>query len=202
MNRISQKAMRTWASLGPKFLPFADAATPELPLLRLLRLSLFQVSVGMALTLLIGTLNRVMIVELHVPVSLVAVMISLPLIAAPFRTLIGFRSDTTVLRWAGGACPSFSVARCCSSAAWRSCPSRCWCWPALARRKTSPRSSAISRRPSPSCWSAPAYTQSKRSASHLPPTSRPPSSQPKVVGLMYVMLLFGMIAARCCSAGC
>ncbi len=51
-------------SLGPRFLPFADAATPELPMGRLLRLSLFQVTVGMAVVLLIGTLNRVMIVEL------------------------------------------------------------------------------------------------------------------------------------------
>ncbi|MFZ9338364.1 MAG: PucC family protein, partial [Limnohabitans sp.] len=58
-----------------------------------LRLSLFQISVGMALAMLIGTLNRVMIVELHVPASLVAVMVSLPLLFAPFRALIGFRSD-------------------------------------------------------------------------------------------------------------
>ena len=50
----------------PWFLPFADAATPDLPLGRLLRLSLFQVSVGMAMALLNGTLNRVMIVELGV----------------------------------------------------------------------------------------------------------------------------------------
>jgi hypothetical protein len=40
---------------------------PELPLGRLLRLSLFQVSVGMAVVLLTGTLNRVMILELGVP---------------------------------------------------------------------------------------------------------------------------------------
>ena len=53
---------------GPSVLPFADAATPELPMSRLLRLSLFQVTVGMAAVLLIGTLNRVMIVELSVPV--------------------------------------------------------------------------------------------------------------------------------------
>ena len=93
--------MRAWVNLGPRYLPFADAATPDLPLSRLLRLSLFQVSVGMALVLLIGTLNRVMIVELEVPASLVAVMISLPLIFAPFRALIGFRSDThrSVLGW-------------------------------------------------------------------------------------------------------
>jgi BCD family chlorophyll transporter-like MFS transporter len=82
-------------------MPFADAATEALPLPRLLRLSLFQVSVGLAVVLLIGTLNRVMIVELGVPAWLVAVMISLPLVAAPFRAVIGFRSDThkSVLGW-------------------------------------------------------------------------------------------------------
>ena len=43
MNRFSEKALRAWAGLGLRFLPFADSATPELPLSRLLRLSLFQV---------------------------------------------------------------------------------------------------------------------------------------------------------------
>lgn len=68
---------------------------------RLLRLALFQVTVGMAAVLLIGTLNRVMIVELAVPAWIVAVMLSLPLIFAPFRALVGFRSDThrSVLGW-------------------------------------------------------------------------------------------------------
>ncbi len=42
---------------------------------------------------MIGTLTRVMIVELHVPAALVGIMVSLPLVAAPFRTVIGFRSD-------------------------------------------------------------------------------------------------------------
>ncbi len=93
MKRVTYKIISTWASLGPRFLPFADVATDELPLSRLLRLSLFQVSVGMALVLLVGTLNRVMIVELHVPASLVAAMVALPLLYAPFRALIGFRSD-------------------------------------------------------------------------------------------------------------
>ncbi len=74
--------------------PFADAASPSLPLERLLRLSLFQVSVGLTMVLLTGTLNRVMIVELGVPASLVAVMVALPLCLAPLRALIGFRSDT------------------------------------------------------------------------------------------------------------
>jgi BCD family chlorophyll transporter-like MFS transporter len=93
MNRLSLKAMQLWSSYGTRFLPFADAASPDLPLGRLLRLSLFQVSVGMALVLMVGTLNRVMIVELGVPASLVGIMVSLPVLFAPFRALIGFRSD-------------------------------------------------------------------------------------------------------------
>lgn len=79
--------------MAPRFLPFADAASDDLPLSRLLRLSLFQISVGMAMVMLVGTLNRVMIVELKVPASLVSLMVALPLLAAPFRALIGFRSD-------------------------------------------------------------------------------------------------------------
>jgi MFS transporter, BCD family, chlorophyll transporter len=90
-----------WQVLGPRFLPFADAATVQLPLQQLLRLSLFQVSVGMSMVLLTGTLNRVMIVELGVPAWLVGVMVSLPLLFAPFRALIGHKSDThkSVLGW-------------------------------------------------------------------------------------------------------
>lgn len=101
MMRINQTLSRTWILLGPRYLPFADAATAELPLGRLVRLSLFQVSVGMAVVLLNGTLNRVMIVELEVPTWLVALMVSLPLVFAPFRALVGFRSDThrSVLGW-------------------------------------------------------------------------------------------------------
>ncbi len=92
---------RTLMRLGPSILPFADAATVELPMGRLLRLALFQVTVGMAAVLLIGTLNRVMIVELGVPAWVVAVMLSLPLVFAPLRAIVGFRSDThrSVLGW-------------------------------------------------------------------------------------------------------
>jgi BCD family chlorophyll transporter-like MFS transporter len=91
--RLSRVA-RQWKRIGPRFLPFADAASAELPLPRLLRLSLFQVSVGMAMALMVGTLNRVMIVELGVAAWLVALMVALPILAAPFRVLVGHRSDT------------------------------------------------------------------------------------------------------------
>jgi MFS transporter, BCD family, chlorophyll transporter len=90
-----------WQTVGMRFLPFADAASSELPLARLLRLALFQVSVGIAAVLLNGTLNRVLIVELNTPTWIVALMIAIPLLVAPFRALIGYRSDThrSVLGW-------------------------------------------------------------------------------------------------------
>ena len=90
------QATHKLAALGPKYLPFADVASDAVPLRQLMRLSLFQVTVGMALVLLAGTLNRVMIVELSVPASLVAGMLALPLLFAPLRALIGFKSDTHV----------------------------------------------------------------------------------------------------------
>ena len=77
---------------GARALPFSDAASDGLPLGALLRLSLFQVSTGMATVMLLGTLNRVMIVELGVAAVIVAAMIALPVLSAPFRALLGFRT--------------------------------------------------------------------------------------------------------------
>ena len=47
----------------------------------------------MAIVLLNGTLNRVLVVEMGVSAWLVALMVSLPLVFAPLRALIGHRSD-------------------------------------------------------------------------------------------------------------
>ena len=101
MRALGGVAARGIARVGVRYLPFADAATAELPLARIVRLGLFQVSVGLATTLLAGTLNRVMIVELGVPTTLVAVVLGLPLLFAPLRALVGFRSDVyeSVLGW-------------------------------------------------------------------------------------------------------
>jgi len=79
--------------LSLRMLPFSDAVSDQLPLGQLLRLSLFQVSVGMASVMLLGTLNRVMIVELGVAATIVAMMIAIPVLVAPFRALLGFKSD-------------------------------------------------------------------------------------------------------------
>jgi BCD family chlorophyll transporter-like MFS transporter len=94
LDRLAPAQRERLARLLPRLLPFADAASADLPLPRLLRLSLFQVSVGLAMALMVGTLNRVMIVELHMAAWLVALMVALPILAAPFRAFVGFRSDT------------------------------------------------------------------------------------------------------------
>ena len=97
----SKKWADYWREVSPSFLPFADAATESLPMGRMVRLSLFQISAGMAIVLLSGTLNRVMVVELGLSTALVALLIALPLLIAPFRALIGHRSDhhRSLLGW-------------------------------------------------------------------------------------------------------
>lgn len=101
MSKFDQKLTAIWMRFGKRVLPFADAASESLPLSKLLRLSLIQFSVGISLTLLVGTLNRVMIVELGVASTIVGVMLAIPLLVAPFRALIGHRSDThrSALGW-------------------------------------------------------------------------------------------------------
>ncbi len=195
MNRFSQKLMQTWAGLGPRFLPFADVATAELPLGRLLRLSLFQVTVGMALVLLVGTLNRVMIVELDVPASIVGVMISLPLIFAPFRAIIGFRSDThqSVLGWRRvpfifrgtmvqfGGLAIMPFALLVLSGGGESARFPLWVGHMGAGVAFLLVGAGLHT----------VQTIGLALATDL----APPESQPKVVGLMYVMLLLGMIVS-------
>ena len=90
-----------WSKVGTEWLPFADAATAEFPLNRLLRLSLFQISVAMSAVLLTGTLNRVMIVELHMAAWVVSALVSVPLLFAPLRALVGYQSDNhrSILGW-------------------------------------------------------------------------------------------------------
>jgi BCD family chlorophyll transporter-like MFS transporter len=93
MRRLHETMVTGWTRIAPRFLPFADAATPQLPLSRLIRLAGLQVSVGMATALLLGTLNRVMIVELGVAAWLVALMVAIPVVIAPLRAVVGYRSD-------------------------------------------------------------------------------------------------------------
>jgi MFS transporter, BCD family, chlorophyll transporter len=97
----NQRAGRFWQNVGPQFLPFADAVSPDFPAAKLVRLTLFQFSIGLCTALMIGTLNRILIVELGVSAWLVAIMVALPIVSAPFRALMGYKSDNyrSVLGW-------------------------------------------------------------------------------------------------------
>ncbi len=187
--------MLSWASLGSRFLPFADVATPDLSLSRLLRLSMFQVSCGMALVLLVGTLNRVMIVELDVPASLVGIMLALPLVFAPFRALIGFRSDNhrcalgwrrtpfiwkgTLAQFGGFAIMPFALLVLAGKGEAEFAP--LWIGHSSAALAFLLVGAGVHT----------VQTAGLALATDL----TPPESHPKVVGLMYVMLLVGMIAS-------
>lgn len=72
-----QRFLSAVQGIGSRWLPFADAVSEELALGRLLRLSMFQISVAMAAVLLSGTLNRIMVVELGQPAWLVALMVAI-----------------------------------------------------------------------------------------------------------------------------
>lgn len=195
MAGIRDNILRKITTVAPRYLPFADVASDTAPLSRLLRLSLFQVSVGMALVLLVGTLNRVMIVELGVPASLVATMLALPLIFAPFRALIGFKSDQhrsafgirrvpfiwkgTMLQFGGFAIMPFALLvlsgydRAADAPLWIGYSSS-----ALAFLLVGAGVHTV-------------QTVGLALATDLVPVE----DQPKVVGLMYVMLLVGMIVS-------
>ncbi|HJL42481.1 MAG TPA: PucC family protein [Myxococcales bacterium LLY-WYZ-16_1] len=195
MNPLSRRLMTTWMSMGPRMLPFADVATPDLPLSRLLRLSLFQVTVGMTMVLLVGTMNRVMIVELGVPASIVGIMIALPLVFAPFRALIGFNSDThrselgwrrvpfiwkgTLAQFSGYAIMPLALLVLAGKGQSGS-------WPAWVGQGSAALSFAL--------VGAGMHTVQTTGLA-LATDLTPPESHPKVVGLMYVMLLIGMIGS-------
>lgn len=193
MNRKLGSIAMAWTRLSPDLLPFADAASEDLPLSRLLRLSLFQISVGMAMVLLTGTLNRVMILELGVPAWLVALMVSLPLMFAPLRALIGFRSDNhrsalgwrrvpyiwfgTLLQFGGLAIMPFALILLSGDS-----NGPLWVGPASAGLAFLLAGAGMHT------------TQTAGLA--LATDIAPEESRPRVVALLYVMLLVGMV----CSA--
>ena len=192
MRDLGRKVVAAWVAQGPRFLPFADVATPDLGLLRLLRLSLFQVSAGLSLVLLVGTLNRVMIVELNVPASLVALMVALPVLFAPLRALVGFRSDNhrcelgwrrvpfiwqgTLLQFGGFAIMPFALL--VLGGAGHASEAPIWLGRVAAALAFLLVGSGIHV----------VQTVGLALATDL----TPPASHPRVVGLMYVMFLLGM----------
>ncbi|WP_372917538.1 PucC family protein [Sandarakinorhabdus sp.] len=192
---LNAQLIKVWTTWGARFLPFADVASPELPLSRLLRLSLIQVSVGISLVLLVGTLNRVMIVELDVPATLVGLMLALPLLAAPFRALVGHKSDThksamgwrrvpyiymgTMVQFGGLAFMPFAIL--VLSGAQQAGDERLWPGMPTAALAFLLVGAGIHITQTVGLALATDLTKAEQ--------------QPNVVGLMYVMLLLGSIAA-------
>src|SRR5262245_10479672 len=64
-----------------------------MPLTKILRLGLIHVAVAITLVPINGTLNRVMIGELGLPATLVAILLSLPYLFSPLQVWIGDYSD-------------------------------------------------------------------------------------------------------------
>ncbi|MBB4212194.1 BCD family chlorophyll transporter-like MFS transporter [Rhodothalassium salexigens DSM 2132] len=195
MKPFRQRLISTWASLGPGYLPFADVTTPDLSLGRLLRLSLFQVTVGMTLVLLVGTLNRVMIVECGVPASLVAFMVALPVLFAPFRALIGYRSDTHRCELGWRRVPFIWKGTLWQFGGFAIMPFAILVLAGKGQADTAPvwigQSSAALAFLMVGAGAHTVQTAGLALATDLTPSE----SHPKVVGLMYVMLLLGMMAS-------
>ena len=189
----SSKLSRGWLHISLKFLPFADAASDTLPLRRLLRLSLFQISVGMALAMLIGTLNRVMIVELKVPAALVAIMIALPLLFAPFRALIGFRSDhhRSALGWR--RVPYIWMGTLLQFGGFAIMPFALLVLGRLGQSAHAPDWVGHLAAGVAFLLVGAGMHTTQTAGLALATDLSPPESRPKVVGLMYFMLLVGMI---------
>jgi BCD family chlorophyll transporter-like MFS transporter len=159
----------------------------------LLRLSSFQISVGIALVLLNGTLNRVMIVELGIPAWLVSSMIALPILFAPVRALIGFRSDHhksvlgwrrvpyiwmgTLLQFGGLAILPFSLLVLSGRGTYA---------PPLVGEAAAALAFLL--------IGAGVHTAQTAGVA-LATDLAPEASRPRVVALLYVMLLVGMVAA-------
>lgn len=186
-------ATQKLAALGPKYLPFADVATDDVPLSRLLRLSLFQVTVGMALVMLVGTLNRVMIVELAVPATLVAVMLALPLVFAPFRTLIGYKSDVHVSALGLRRIPYIWKGTLCQFAGFAVMPFALLVLSGYGEAVDAPRWIGLSAAALSFLLVGAGVHIVQTVGLALATDLVAETDQPKVVGLMYVMLLLGMV---------
>ena len=57
------------------------------------RLAGFSIAYGLSGALIGGTLNRIMIADLGIPASLVALFFAIPLLVSPVRVWLGYRSD-------------------------------------------------------------------------------------------------------------
>jgi BCD family chlorophyll transporter-like MFS transporter len=151
------------------------------------------------LVLLNGTLNRVMIVEMGIPAWLVAALVALPVLFAPFRALIGFKSDHhksalgwrrvpyiwfgTLLQFGGLAMMPFALL-------------------VLSGRGThSPALVGEIAAAAAFLLAGAGMHMVQTAGVSLATDLAPQESRPRVVALLYVMLLVGMVAASLAFGG-
>ena len=147
----------------------------------------------MALAMLIGTLNRVMIVELKVPAALVAIMIALPLLFAPFRALIGFRSDhhRSALGWR--RVPYIWMGTLLQFGGFAVMPFALLVLGRMGQAAHAPDWVGHLGAGMAFLLVGAGMHTTQTAGLALATDLSPPESRPKVVGLMYFMLLVGMI---------
>ncbi len=195
MNKTHTSWAKSLTNLAPRFLPFADAASDDLPLSRLLRLSLFQISVGMAMVMLVGTLNRVMIVELKVPATLVSLMVALPLLIAPFRALIGFRSDNHRSQLGWRRVPYIWMGSLLQFGGFSIMPFALLVLSGAGQSSQAPAWVGLVGAAGAFVLVGMGMHTVQTAGLALATDLAPVESQPKVVGLMYVMQLVGMMGS-------
>ena len=149
----------------------------------------------MALAMLIGTLNRVMIVELKVPAALVATMIALPLLFAPFRALIGYRSDhhRSALGWR--RVPYIWLGTLLQFGGFAVMPFALLVLGRLGQAANAPDWVGHLGAGMAFLLVGAGMHTTQTVGLALATDLSPPESRPKVVGLMYFMLLVGMIVS-------
>ena len=147
----------------------------------------------MALALLIGTLNRVMIVELHVPAALVAVMVSLPLLFAPFRAIIGFRSDHHRSHLGWRRVPYIWMGTLLQFGGFAIMPFALLVLGGLGQASNAPAWVGDLGAGLAFLLVGAGLHTTQTVGLALATDLAPPEDRPKVVGLMYVMLLLGII---------
>ncbi len=195
MNKTHTSWAKSLGTLAPRFLPFADAASDDLPLSRLLRLSLFQISVGMAMVMLVGTLNRVMIVELKVPATLVSLMVALPLLIAPLRALIGFRSDNHRSQLGWRRVPYIWMGSLLQFGGFSIMPFALLVLSGAGQSSQAPAWVGLVGAAGAFVLVGMGMHTVQTAGLALATDLAPAESQPKVVGLMYVMQLVGMMGS-------
>jgi hypothetical protein len=122
-------------------------------------------------------------------------MLALPLVFAPFRALIGFKSDTFRSALGCGGCPTSSRARCMQFGGFAIMPFALLVLSGYGEAVDAPRWIGLSAAALAFLLVGAGVHIVQTVGLALATDLVPEEDQPKVVGLMYVMLLVGMIVS-------